>query len=287
MVLAGYLLLVVQIALSVVTELLRRKIAVEAGHLAAPLSAAAYLVQVVIGAALLLVIGVDIIFSWRIALVVTLLAISPPLREFLQFRANEKVDAGSLAILLNLTTVFTIGFAGILLDDVLSRTELIGTLLILIGAWLVARLASKGTGFTLILILLVAPLIFLDSSSNLGEAWFIDEYSLSLYLFYGLAAQAFWALVIMWIRKVSFNGLTNPVTRQPVTWYILTRATKGIMFLGAIALLDSIATVKAILAVTPVAITIAAYFALKEQDNIKTKLAAAAIASAGLIVFAI
>lgn len=240
-----------------------------------------------IGAGFLLITGLDFQFDLRTANAIALLSISPPLREVLQFRANEKVDAGSLSVLLNLTTVVTVVFAALLLDDVLSLLEFGGTALIVVVAGLVARFASKEIKFSLLVFVVGAPLIFLDSASNLGEGWFIGEYSLSLYLFYGLAAQGFWAVVFMRNRRQSFANLVSSPNHKDLADYIVTRGIKGIIFLSAIDLLGSIATVKALVSVTPIAVTLAAYYWLGENEHLKAKLGAAALAASGLILFTV
>lgn len=287
MIFLGYIAIAAQVGLSVVTDLLRRKIAVADGALGSAVSAVAYWAQVLTGAAFILVTGVDIVVDLKVIGAALLISMAPPLRELFHFKASERVDAGSLSVLTNLTTVVTVLFAALLLGDVLSVVEFLGTALIVVAAVVVARITSGHARFSLLVFVVVAPLIFFDTVSNLGPGWFIEEYSLSLFLFYGLIFQAVWSVMLVKDKKSSFKALASSDLRKPLGGYIGTRAIKGILFLVAIDLLQSVATVKAITSITPIVITVAAYFYLSEKNHVAAKLVAALIAAGGLALFTV
>ncbi len=286
MIFVGYSLLLVFVALTVVSELSRRKIAVDSFNKVSALNAVTYLVQIPIGLSILPFIEGESQVSWLIVAIVTLIGIAPPLREYFMFKANRDVDAGTLAILLNLSVVVVVVLAAVLLDDYLNALELAAALLITASAMYVASLSSGGLNVTSSLLWALILLTALGALANLGEAWFFSKFSLAVYLLVGLIAQTFWAFVIAVLAGSDFQGLLDKDGRRSIIAYVASRATKGVIFLSALAILESIATVRSIIAVAPVAITVASYYLLDEKDDFARKTLAALVACLGLVMFA-
>ena len=212
-----------------------------------------------------------------------------PLYFLISFRANRTVDAGVFTIINNLSPIFTLVIALPFLHESLAGVQYIGGALLILSGILVAYpkwKAGRHTGASGIFICLGAAAVL--GFAVAYERFMLNRVDFGTYIMIGWSAQVIWALIFAHreIKNIPLLlGRSSPVRNLVLVWGSVS-ALRSVAFVTSLKTSGSASLVSAASDFLSVAVVVAAYFFLKERENMVVKMIAVVIGVGGLLLIA-
>ena len=208
-----------------------------------------------------------------------------PIINLLAYRASKDIDAGFYTILQNLTPIITIIAASFLLHEGLNNHQLLGTVIILVSAFLATLPNLKKhykNSFAGLMIALSA--VILLGLAIVYERWMLTRMDFGAYLVYGWGAQTLWMAILAWPKRTQLKILKDKKTFLQVATYSAANALKGICIVAALTLSGNASIVGASTGFMAALVVFAAYFILKEKELLWFKISAVVVGIVGIII---
>ncbi len=211
-----------------------------------------------------------------------------PVVNLVAFYANKHTDVGIFTVINNISPVFTVTVALLLLNENLSLVQFAGVVL-LIFSGIIATLAQlKGVGRAGLLgvglSLLAAMLLGLAIAY---ERFMLNRIDFGSYIIYGWGSQVLWAATMSAkeLHKIPSLFTRGTKTRELLFAWGTTSSLKSAAFLSALKL-GTASLVSSAANFLSVVVVIAAYIFLKEHDHTVYKILATAAGITGLFLIA-
>lgn len=212
-----------------------------------------------------------------------------PIIALVSFYANRKVDVGILAIITNLSPIFTLVIALPFLHENLKSLQFLGVGLLVLSGVLASYSQLRKREHTN----MEGILICLLSAALLGiavayERFMLSRMELGTYIIYGWGSQIFWALVFTGkeLQKIpKLLSKDNEVRKTLISWGAV-RTLVSVTFILSLKLSEGASVFSAASNFLSIAVVIAAYFFLKERQHLLSKGFATVLGIIGLFLVA-
>jgi drug/metabolite transporter (DMT)-like permease len=209
-----------------------------------------------------------------------------PLLGISSFHANKEVDVGIFAVISNLSPIFTLAIALPFLNERITMQQFLGINLLILSGVLAAsshlrkhnRISTEG-----ILMCLLSAVIL--GVAIAYERFMLNRVDFGTYLIYGWGAQIIWSAILAGkeLKKMPLLFSKNLETKKTLITWGTTKALASVCFISALKLSNA-SIISAASDFLSVAVVIAAYFYLKEQEHMAYKLAATIVGIVGLLL---
>ena len=212
-----------------------------------------------------------------------------PVSNIIAFWANKEVDVSIFTIINNLSPIFTLAIALPFLHENLNFIQIIGIILLVFSGIIAAyshwnkngKASTKG-----IFVCILAAAIL--GIAVVYERFMLSRVDFGAYLVYGWGAQIAWAgilaaKVLKQLPQILKKGAES--RNILLSWGGLS-VLKSISFILALKISASASLISGASDFMSVAVVIAAFFYLKERQNLLPKSIAVAIGVIGLLLIA-
>lgn len=212
-----------------------------------------------------------------------------PVYFLLSYRASHDIDASVYSMMLDSSTVITVLTAYVVLQERLQPYQLVGIVALIasgiVAVWPDLRKRSRSNRLGII--------AALASVALLGFGIVVDKLALNAselgtYFLYSWGIQTIFIVLISYKYLKSFPAfLKHSPQMRLVYLYGGSGVLRSLSFSMAIFLAASPSLVNAASAFVTTTILLAAYWVLRERDNMSYKIAGAVLGLAGLLIVAI
>ncbi len=203
--------------------------------------------------------------------------------NFLGWRANTHIDAAQFAVISNLQGVFTVILSGIFLGERLAPIQLLGVVIIVSAASMVAVKGFTKDTFRIGKWSWVAILSAIFAGAAISsEKFLVGEMSLPTYFILGWGLQTIWMTVLVGKEWRHLSSLTK-VDYRDIVWQGLLRTGAGFAIIHAFLLADS-GLLSSIRSYKTVLIFLAALIFLGENEHFWRKATGSVLATIGLLL---
>ena len=210
-----------------------------------------------------------------------------PTYFLISFQANRNVDAGIFTIINNLSPLFTLIIALPFLHESLRAFQYVGGGLLILSGILVAYPQLKKTNR----IGVSGIITCISAAAVLGfavayERFMLNRVDFGTYIVIGWRAQVVWSLLFASkeLKKISLLFNKNSGVRNILIAWGSVSALRSVAFVTSLKTSGSAALISAASDFLSVAVVIAAYFFLKERENMIYKISAVIIGVIGLLL---
>ena len=199
------------------------------------------------------------------------------------FKANSHVDAAQFAILQSTRAIFTVIIASILLGEQLSALQLLGVLILVVSAGLVAVRRTTARTFNISTWSWLAVFsAFTLALATTNEKYFLGEMNVGTYMVIGWGFQT---LAVVLLASGRWHTLKDfgPSGIKQLVYLGILRGLQGITFVVALSQAD-ISLIAGIMSYQTVLIFIGGIIFLHEREHLYRRLAGSIIATIGLLL---
>jgi uncharacterized membrane protein len=223
--------------------------------------------------------------SWSVVGLIVSTAVVSSAANLLAFSANSGIDAAQFGIIANSSVIVSIIISYAFLNETLNFMEVIGATLILSAALVVAL--NKFNRQTL---RLDRHTLFAFANASLNglsvpmSKLLLDELSISATLISFVAPQAIVCVAFAYIRG---NRLSDLIRERPGRGIMTAGVFKGaanFSYFYALKLSGNAALIASVRSYKTMLIVLGSILILKERDSLNLKLAAAVLATTGLLI---
>ncbi|HLB66707.1 MAG TPA: DMT family transporter [Candidatus Saccharimonadales bacterium] len=207
-----------------------------------------------------------------------------PIINLLAFRASKSVDAGAYSLLNNLTPVITVLTAWILLQEGLNDQQLVGAIIILLSACLIALPGFNRRSISSYGLFVALASVILLGLAITYERFMLTRIDIGAYWVYGWGFQALWMALITGRQWKKLRVVFKPKIFGPLMGYSVSHSLSGLTFVGALKLSVNVSLVTTFRSFSAVMVVIAAYIFLRERDYLWLKIGCAILGAVGLII---
>ena len=276
------LLITLFFASAIPSYLLRRKLRVEYPNHANAVNQFFFIVLAIVGISVGLVLGGTIFLTLKEYVMIIGVSLIWPTYQRLSYISNSKIEVGIYQLIQNTQVIYSTLLAYFLVKEALNSNELLAVILLL-GSTLsvISVLKLPKNQVKYLWLALLVPIAYAVGTTI--EKIIINSSSYASYILVGFTFQCLSSLIIGKFKISDIKMLATSRHKKEVFAYGITSAFKGLFLVGANAT-GKIALTNAASSFTSILTVIAAYFFLREKENMTRKYIAAVIGIIGLLL---
>lgn len=220
-------------------------------------------------------------WSWHLAFLSLGLLISSPLFFYLSYKSQKHVDATQSIILSNIYTPVAIALALLFLGDALTKTQIIGAIILFFAMILISieRVGNKSFAFS------KHSFEMLTSGIFLGIVLFLEKATMDLVgnrvgIVFSWTAQ----IIGLFALVYAIRGIHKLPTKREILVSGSLRYAQQLSWVTLLIVVGNLALVSAVTTFKIVFIFLGAFIFLKERDHLARKFLGVAIAIIGLLL---